>query len=96
MSFSPYIPNMKAWKEHFQNPPKSYKTFYTIGRAKQHGEQLDPIKLVTPTEMVVEQAKSDLQRERYMDDLLKPHCKRKPKTKRKTIVKSSSKRQKKK
>ena len=63
MSYSVYIPNIDAWKQHFKHPPKGNKKFYTISTTKQqHGEDMEPIKLVTPTQSVVEQARSNLKR----------------------------------
>jgi hypothetical protein len=68
MSYSLYIPNIEAWKRYFKNPSKERKTFYTVSHASQHGEKLDPIKLVSPTEQIVEQAKSSLKRMREDED----------------------------
>ena len=69
MSYSVYIPNIDAWKQHFKHPPKGNKKFYTISTTKQqHGEDMEPIKLVTPTQSVVEQARSNLKRMRRDED----------------------------
>jgi len=91
MSYSPYIPNIDVWKDHFKNPPKENKRFYTIGRVKHHGQDMDPIKLVTPTEQVVEQAKSTLKRSREMDDFLPPYANFKKRKISKKVVKKSTK-----
>ena len=56
------------WQKHFENPPKETKKFYTIAKSKQLGEQLIPLKLVSPTEQLVDQAKSNLKRERDGDE----------------------------
>lgn len=96
MSYSPYIPNIDAWKHHFQNPPKETKSFYTIGLAKHHGQNMEPIKLISPTEQVVEQAKSVMKRKRENDDFDTYNFKKKKrKTNKKVIKKSSQKRKKK-
>ena len=58
------MPNFEAWKQHFTNSPKEHKYFYTISPAKKSSHDMDPIKLVSPTEQIVEQAKSSLKRER--------------------------------
>ena len=68
VKYSPYIPNVESWIEYFKNQPKEYKSFYTIGRPKHRGEDMDPIKLVSPTEQAVEQAKSRMKRKREEED----------------------------
>lgn len=70
IKYSPYIPNVDAWVEFYKNQPKEYKQFYTIGKAKQRGEDMNPIKLISPTESVIEQAKSSLKRKLEIEDLL--------------------------
>ena len=56
MSYSPYIPNTEAWIEHFKNPSKEHKKFYTLSKTKHLGQDMEPLKFVTPTEAMVEQA----------------------------------------
>ena len=68
MSYSPYIPNITAWKDHFKRATKEHKKFYTISHVKQLGEKLEAIKLVTPTESVVERARSTVRRMRADGD----------------------------
>lgn len=103
IKFSPYIPNVEAWVEFYKNQADEYKPFYTIGKPKQKGEEMDPIKLITPTESVIERAKSTLKRERETDDMLPARKRgtnttkgnksgRKPSKKAKKIIKSSLKR----
>ena len=102
IKYSPYIPNVEAWIDYFKNQPKEYKKFYTIGRPKQRGEDMDPIKMVSPTEQVVEQAKSRMKRARE-DDVETQSCRRrktdnkqkKKKTSGKHVVARSSKKSKK-
>ena len=91
MSYSPYVPDIQAWVEHFKNKPKNsgIKKFYTIGRPKQHGEKMDPIKLVTPTEQVVQQAKSELKSEREEDKATVQTKRRKSRRARKTLNEKS-------
>jgi hypothetical protein len=90
IKFSPYIPNVEAWIDYFKEQPNEYKKFYIIGRPKQKGEDMNPIKLITPTEQVVEQARSQMKRENDNDtdyeDISKPRRKRK-----RNITKSSAK-----
>ena len=78
IKFSPYIPNVEAWVEFYKNQPNEHKPFYTIGKPKQKGEEMQAIKLVTPTQSAIERAKSSLKREREIDDMVftKP-CKKK-------------------
>jgi hypothetical protein len=61
MSYIPYIPNVDHWRDHFSNNPQKTKSFYTL-KDKHKGEGNLGIKLVTPTEQAVEQAKSFLKR----------------------------------
>jgi hypothetical protein len=68
MAYIPYIPNMDHWKDHFSNPSKKTKSFYTLKKK----ENVD-VKLVTPTAQAVEQAKSLLKKG------LKKAVKKKPK-----------------
>lgn len=68
IKYSPYIPDVDAWLDYFKNPAKEYKKFYTIGRPKQKSAELETIKLVTPTQQVVEQAKSRMKREREEEE----------------------------
>lgn len=67
IKYSPYIPNIDAWVEFFKNQPLEYKSFYTIGKTKQEGEDMEAVKLVSPTQSAVEQAKSALKRELDID-----------------------------
>ena len=68
IKYSPYIPNVEAWVNYFKNQPsREYKKFYSIGQPNQRGEDMDSIKLVSPTEQMVEQAKSRMKREREDD-----------------------------
>ena len=63
IKYSPYIPNVEAWVDYFKNQPlNEHKKFYTIGQPKQKGADMDALKLVTPTEQVVEQARQQLKR----------------------------------
>ena len=70
IKYSPYIPNVDAWVKFYQNQPREYKRFYTIGKPKHKGEDMDPIKLVTPTESVTERAKSTLKRDRAIEEMI--------------------------
>lgn len=93
--FSLYVPNIEAWKKFYENQPQEYKSFYTIGHHQHPGEKMEAVKLVTPTESVIEQAKSDLKRQRRLDDALNESppkkCKKnKNKPKRKKVVKKST------
>ena len=67
MSYSQYIANVEAWKKYFKQPTKEHKRIYTIPNSSQHGEKLSPIKLVSPTEQILEQAKSSLKRMKEED-----------------------------
>ena len=96
IKYSPYIPNIDAWVDYFKNQPVEYKKFYTIGRAKHKGEDMNSIKLVTPTEQVVQQAKSELKREMDDSDAEEHVLKRRKKSSKKVITKSSDKYRKKK
>ncbi len=62
MSYSPYIANTESWKNYFKHPNKEHKKFYTIPKSTRSPEKLDAIKLVSPTEQIVEQAKASLKR----------------------------------
>ena len=42
-----------TWKQHFTNPPNENTSFYTISPANTSGHDMDPIKLVSPTEQIV-------------------------------------------
>lgn len=86
MSSSPYIPNIEAWKKNFGKSKR--KNFHIISNAKQTGEDIQPVKLVTPTAQIVAQAKSTMKRERMDADLPKPKRKRNSKK----IIKTKSKR----
>lgn len=95
IKFSPYIPNVEAWVEFYKHQPNENRTFYTIGKAKQKGEELDAIKLITPTESVIEQAKSSLKREREIEDTF-PIAKKSRQSKKKPprrVEKSSAQRE---
>jgi hypothetical protein len=61
MAYVPYTPDLDAWKKHFVNyAPSKPKKFYTL-KNKQEGDGSYPaIKLVTPTEQFVEQAKAQM------------------------------------
>ena len=91
MSYSPYIPNITAWKDHFKRATKEHKTFYTISHVKQLGEKLEAIKLVTPTESVVERARSTVRRMREDKDaqiLLQNQPQRRSQKRKKSSIKS--------
>ena len=78
MSYSPYIPNVEGYEHYFKNQPKEYKRFYTISHTKQLGENLEPIKLVSPTEQTLEQARMSLQRMKEDEKrFTRPNSKRK-------------------
>ena len=69
MAFTPYRPNAEAWKKHFQamaDGKMDYKgSFYTLSTARgATSGNMEPIKVVAPSAQVVEQAKSELERER--------------------------------
>ena len=87
IKFSPYIPNVEAWTHYFEDQPKEYKKFYTIGRPKQKGEEMNPIKLVTPTQQVIEQARSQMKRQNETENEVQEVTK---KRKIKRSVKKSS------
>ena len=89
MTYSPYIPNIDAWKSHFRTIPREHKKFYTISHhTKQLGEHMDPIKIISPTEQDLERAKSNLKRMQNQDMKQKPGQKKKcAKRKQKLIVK---------
>ena len=72
MAYSPYISNVEAWKHEFTQPNYKYKNFYTLKRSGQHGEKMDSIKLVTPTEQAVERAKSALEENDKLEKFI-PH-----------------------
>ncbi len=93
--YSPYIPNIQAWVDYFKHQPKEYKKFYTIGRPKHKGEDMEAIKLVTPTEQVVDQAKSAVKRERDIEDTFKASKKPACKKRKRVGTKSSSKKKRK-
>lgn len=76
IKYSPYIPDVDAWVKFYENQPKEYKNFYTIGKAKQKGEDMQPMKLVSPTEMAVDQARASVKREREIEDALLPILKK--------------------
>ena len=91
IKYSPYIPNVDAWVDYFKNQPREYGHFYTIGRPKQKGEEMEAVKLVTPTEQAVEQARARMRRESD-DDILIFDRKNKAKRIKRVIKKSTSKR----
>ena len=64
MSYSPYVANTESWKNYFKRPAKEHQKFYTIPNSSQRDEKTDAIKLVSPTEQIVEQAKASLKRMR--------------------------------
>ena len=87
MTYSPYIADYKKWQHHFLNPSKERKDFYTIEQPKNLGETMDRVKLVTPTQQAVEQAKSSLKREYDIEQLIARLQKPKPgRKKKKTIL----------
>lgn len=92
IKYSPYIPNIDAWVSFFKNQPLEHKSFYTIGKSKNEGDDMDAVKLISPTQSVVDQAKSELQREREAGEIY-PTINRK--RVKKVIVRSSSKKSKK-
>ena len=59
---------MDSWRNYFKQQTNEHKSFYTLPNSSQHGEKMDAIKLVSPTEQIVEQAKSSLKRIREDDD----------------------------
>ena len=90
IKFSPYIPNVEAWVDYFKDQPKEYKKFYTIGRPKLKGEDMNQIKLVTPTEQVIEQARSEMKRQRQEENQERTVSNKKRRNSR-TVSKSSAK-----
>ncbi len=63
--YSPYIPDLEAWKDHFTNSTARHKSFHPLETVKtQLGEKTDAIKLVVPTIQQVQQAEADLKRSR--------------------------------
>jgi hypothetical protein len=64
MAYVPYVPDIEAWRNHFKNfIPSRPKPFYTIKPTQNgDGNSIPKIKMVTPTEQVVEQAKAALKR----------------------------------
>ena len=61
MTNVPYVPDVEAWKEHFMNfTPSTPKPFYVIKDRQRGDGQIPSVKLVTPTQQVVEQAKAQL------------------------------------
>jgi hypothetical protein len=63
MAYAPYEPDLEAWKNHFINyAPSKPKKFYTVKSAQKGEEKMAgiPIKLISPTEQFVEQAKAQL------------------------------------
>ena len=87
IKYSPYIPNVDAWVDYFKNQPKGHKRFYSIGGSKQRGEEMDPIKLVSPTEQSVQQAKSRMKREQEEDKLVQSAPAKRRKTNSQTLKK---------
>ena len=65
MAYIPYVPDMKAWKNHFLDyKPTTQKAFYTLKSSVKGGAQLQPkIELVTPTEQVVRQAEAAVKKQ---------------------------------
>ena len=62
--YEPYVSNPDKWKRHFVNMAEngtSSKKFYALSSQKGAGVS-NELKLVTPTEQAVEQAKSELLR----------------------------------
>ena len=68
IKFSPYVPNIQAWVDFYENQPKEYKSFYTIGSTKRKGEKLESVKLISPTEAVVDRARSEIKRQEEVDN----------------------------
>jgi hypothetical protein len=77
MAYVPYTPDLEAWKKHFVNyAPSRLKKFYTL-KNKQQGEGAYPnIKLVSPTEQFVEQAKAQLKMLKPAATIKRKHVKR--------------------
>jgi hypothetical protein len=83
--------NLNAYKEYFIKMAKGeipYSKFYVVNMGKSHTEEPVTVKLVTPTEVAVEQAKVELKTDlqntirgskRVMEDgIYTGHSKRKP------------------
>jgi hypothetical protein len=63
LAYVPYVPDLESWKDHFKNyVPSGPKPFYTIKKRQQGEGTLPTIKLVTPTQQFVEQAKSQMKK----------------------------------
>ncbi len=63
--YSPYIPDLEAWKNHFTKSTTRHKSFHPLESIKtQLREKTDAIKLVVPTEQQVQQAEAELKRSR--------------------------------
>ena len=73
MAYSLYVPNTDTWREHFLKGQTKQKSFYTINKSKKLGESLDAVKIVSPTEQMVEQAKSTLKRYHEEEELADHH-----------------------
>ena len=67
--YSPYIPDIDQWVRAFRerrensNAGGGNPKYISIGTPKQLGESMSSVKLITPTESVVEQAKAELKRD---------------------------------
>jgi hypothetical protein len=64
MKLVPYVCDVNKWVEHFRSLPttRKYQKFYVLKEPKQKVAESNPVKLVTPTQQVVEQAKATLKR----------------------------------
>lgn len=90
MSYSPYIPDIEAWRKQYAlNNKMESKQFYTIKSSSSLGDIATPppLKMITPTQQVVDQAKSEIRTETHF--LKKPSKKGRRSTPR--IQKSTSK-----
>ena len=66
MQWKPYIPDTTNWENAFLN--KKYKQFYVVDKAKNLGENVHPVKLVSPAATTVEQARASMKRYHDEDD----------------------------
>ena len=65
--FSTYLPDSTKWTRYVTQNSNTYQAFYTLpGSTIQPGEQLSMLKLISPTEQVLEQAKSTLDAQNNM------------------------------
>ena len=66
MQWKPYIPDTSNWENAFLN--KKCKPFYVVDKANNLGENVHPVKLVSPVATTVEQAKASMKRYHSDDD----------------------------